>query len=170
MVKSEQVWSGLIVVQGTPSIGPAGTLYVDGTVNGAGVTISGSNPYKWTVTLPTLTAGQTVSMYITATIDGAAKAAVVAEAVADTVRLSDVPAVNVTMQAGVSVVAEGARVVEGTHTVDDILRIIAAALAGETSGSGTATVEILGLDGATTRITATLDGNGNRTSMTLDGT
>jgi len=79
-------------------------------------------------------------------------------------------AVNVTMQAGVSVVAEGARVVEGTHTVDDILRIIAAALAGETSGSGTATVEILGLDGATTRITATLDGNGNRTSMTLDGT
>ena len=80
------------------------------------------------------------------------------------------PAVNVTMQAGVAVAAEGARVVEGAHTVDDILRIIAAALAGETSGSGTATVEILGLDGATTRITATLDGNGNRTSMTLDGT
>jgi len=64
----------------------------------------------------------------------------------------------------------GGEIVEGTYTRDDILRIIAAALAGETSGSGTATVEILGLDGATTRITATLDGNGNRTSMTLDGT
>jgi len=65
--------------------------------------------------------------------------------------------------------AVGTRVIEGTHTVDDILRIIAAALAGETSGSGTATVEILGLDGATTRITATVSPEGNRTAMTLDG-
>jgi hypothetical protein len=63
----------------------------------------------------------------------------------------------------------GSEIVEGTYTRDDILRIIAAALAGETSGSGTPTVTITGLDGATTRITATVDGNGNRTGMTLDG-
>lgn len=63
----------------------------------------------------------------------------------------------------------GSEIVEGTYTRDDILRIIAAALAGETSGSGTSTVTITGLDGATTRITATVDGNGNRTGMTLDG-
>lgn len=63
----------------------------------------------------------------------------------------------------------GSEIVEGTYTRDDILRIIAAALAGKTSGSGTATVEILGLDGATTRIIASVDGVGNRTAMTLDG-
>lgn len=89
MVKSEQVWSGLIAVQGTPTVGPAGVLYVDGASNAASVTISGSNPYKWTVTLPTLTAGQTVSMYVTATVDGAAKTAVVAEDIADTKLVSD---------------------------------------------------------------------------------
>lgn len=95
MVKSGQQWSGLFVsldatgALATPSVGPAGTLYVDGTSNGATVTISGSNPYKWTVTLPTLTAGQCVSMYITATIAGIATASVVAEDVADTKRVSD---------------------------------------------------------------------------------
>ena len=63
----------------------------------------------------------------------------------------------------------GSEIVEGTYTRDDILRIIAAALAGKTSGSGTDTVEILGLDGVTTRITATVSPSGNRTAMTLDG-
>lgn len=106
MVKSGQTWSGLVVTKdatgalATPSVGPAGVLYVDGTANGATVTVTGSNPYKWTVTLPSLTAGQCVSMYITATIATIATASVVAEDVADTVRLSDVPAVNVTLWKG----------------------------------------------------------------------
>lgn len=234
MVKSGQTWSGLVVTKGatgalaTPSVGPAGALYVDGVVNGATVAISGTNPYKWSVTLPALTAGQCVSMYITATIATIATASVVAEDVADTVALSEVSAAlatvdgivdglaavapdykptvavtgeaaaNVTMQQGVAVAAAdangyapvdvrswggedldkylddiltaiGNEIVEGSYTRDDILRIIAAALAGETSGSGTSTVTILGLDGATARITATVDGVGNRTGMTLDG-
>lgn len=105
-VKSGQAWYGLFVCKdatgalSTPSVGPAGALYVDGTVNAASVTISGSNPYKFAVTLPALTAGQCVSMYITATIATIATASVVAEDVADTVRLSDVPAVNVTLWKG----------------------------------------------------------------------
>lgn len=105
-VKSGQTWSGLVVCKdstgalATPSVGPVGALYVDGVVNAASVTVSGANPYKWTVTLPTLTAGQCVSMYITATIATIATASVVAEDVADTVRLSDVPAVNVTYLKG----------------------------------------------------------------------
>ena len=113
-VKSATAWSGLIVCKdstgalATPTVGPAGVLYVDGTANAASVTISGSNPYKWTVTLPTLTAGQCVSMYVTATIATIATGSVVAEDVADTVRLSDVPAVNVTMQQGVAVAAADA--------------------------------------------------------------
>ena len=90
MVKTGQTWSGVFVALdatgalSTPSVGPAGVLYVDGTANGAAVTVSGANPYKWTVTLPALTAGQCVSMYITATIAAIATASVVAEDVADT--------------------------------------------------------------------------------------
>ena len=94
-LKSAQQWSGLIVTKdatgalSAASVGPAGTLYVNGTGNGASVTVSGSNPYKWTVTLPALTAGDLVSMYVTATIDSVATAEVVAEDVADTKRVSD---------------------------------------------------------------------------------
>jgi len=94
-VKTGQVWSGLIVCRDSvgalsaPSVGPAGTLYVDGVSNGTTVTVSGANPYKWTVTLPSLTAGQCVSMYITATISSVATASVVAEDLADTKRVSD---------------------------------------------------------------------------------
>lgn len=73
----------------TPSVGPAGVLYVNGTSNGAAVTITGSNPYKWSVTLPSLTSGDTVSMYITSTVAGVATARVVSEAIGDTVRMSD---------------------------------------------------------------------------------
>lgn len=65
--------------------------------------------------------------------------------------------------------AIGGQVLEGAYTRDDVLRILAAALAGKTSGSGTDTVEILGLDDVTTRITATVSPSGNRTAMTLDG-
>lgn len=94
-VKSGQEWAGIFVCKdatgalATPSSGPVGTLYVNGEANGASVAISGSNPYKWTVTLPSLTAGDCVSMYITATISSIATAAVVAEGVADTKRVSD---------------------------------------------------------------------------------
>lgn len=95
MVKTGQAWTGTFVTLdasgalATPSVGPAGVLYVDGTANGASVTISGSNPYKFSVTLPALTAGQTVSMYVTATVATIATAAVVAEEIADTKRVSD---------------------------------------------------------------------------------
>lgn len=94
-VKSGAAWAGLIVTKdatgalAAPGVGPAGALYVDGTANAAAVTIAGANPYKWSVTLPALTAGQTVSLYITATIGGIATASVVAEEVADTAYNSD---------------------------------------------------------------------------------
>jgi hypothetical protein len=94
-LKSGQQWSGLVVTKkaddtlSAASVGPVGVLYVNGVANGASVTVSGANPYKWTVTLPSLTAGDLVSMYLTATIDGIATAEVVAEDVADTKRVSD---------------------------------------------------------------------------------
>jgi len=94
-VKTGHAWAGTFVTLdatgalATPSSGPAGVLYVDGTANAATVTITGSNPYKWAVTLPSLTAGQRVDMYITATIATIATAGVVASAQADTALLSD---------------------------------------------------------------------------------
>ena len=94
-VKSGGSWAGTFVTLdatgalATPSTGPAGVLYVDGASNAATVTITGSNPYKWSVTLPTLTAGQRVDMYITATISTIATAGIVASEQADTSLLSD---------------------------------------------------------------------------------
>ena len=95
MVKSGQVCADVIVCKdgtgalATPSVGPVGTLYVNGVANAATVTITGSNPYKWSVTLPSLTAGHLVAMYITATIATVATAEIVWRAVADTARESD---------------------------------------------------------------------------------
>jgi len=87
-VKTGQVWAGIfptVDATGALSAGaPAGVLYVDGVADGAVVTITGANPYKFSVILPALTAGQRVQMYITATIAGIATAGVVASEQADT--------------------------------------------------------------------------------------
>ena len=92
-VKTGATWAGTFVTldaTGALAAGtPSGTLYVDGVANGAEVTITGSNPYKFSVTLPTLTAGQRVDIYITATISGIATAAIVASEQADVRLLSD---------------------------------------------------------------------------------
>lgn len=65
--------------------------------------------------------------------------------------------------------AHGTRIVEGSYTADEVLRIMAAALAGKVSGAGTGTETFKGLDGTTDRIVSTVDANGNRTAVALDG-
>ncbi len=96
MIKSGQDWAGIFATYDSdgslkaPSSGPTGTLYIDGSSNSATVTITGSNPYKFSVTLPTLTAGQRVDMYITATISSIATAGIVASDQADTAYISNV--------------------------------------------------------------------------------
>jgi len=95
-VKTGTAWAGTFTTLdatgalATPSTGPAGVLYVDGVANAAEVTITGSNPYKFAVTLPSLTAGQRVDMYITATIATIATAGIVASEQADTFIVSDI--------------------------------------------------------------------------------
>ena len=79
-----------------------------------------------------------------------------------------------TDKAGFSLSAAGVddildEVVEGGITLRQLTRIMAAALAGKSAGGGTATITFTGVDGTTTRITATVDANGNRTAMTLNG-
>jgi hypothetical protein len=60
-------------------------------------------------------------------------------------------------------------VIEGSYTAAELLRIIAAALAGELSGAATTTITILGVDGSTERIVASVTTDGDRTAVTLDG-
>lgn len=85
---------GFVTVDGTGAItaatgDPVGVLYVNGVANGAAVTVTGANPYKWACTLPSLSAGDIVQMYITATVDGISTAGWVWAEVADTKRISD---------------------------------------------------------------------------------
>ena len=94
-VKTGQAWAGTFVTLDATgalaaSADAAGVLYVDGVANAAAVTITGSNPYKWAVTLPALTAGQRVDMYITGTIATIATAGFVASEQADTALVSEV--------------------------------------------------------------------------------
>jgi len=60
-------------------------------------------------------------------------------------------------------------VLEGTYTAAQVQRIMAAALAGKVSGSGALSPVFRSIDDAEDRITATVDGSGDRTSVTLNG-
>ncbi len=62
-----------------------------------------------------------------------------------------------------------AEVVEGTYTYKDILHIIMSVLAGKSSGGGTANIKFRDLGDTKDRVDATVDANGNRLSITLDG-
>lgn len=61
-----------------------------------------------------------------------------------------------------------AQVIEGGFTASDILKLIAAATAGQLSGAPSGPILIKGIDGTTTRITATVDTDGNRLTVTYD--
>lgn len=60
--------------------------------------------------------------------------------------------------------------VETGYTLRQTLRIMAAALAGKLSGAATATVTIRNITDSKARVTATVDADGNRSAVTLDGT
>lgn len=67
--------------------------------------------------------------------------------------------------AATTAAAVGARTVEGTFSEDEILKLLAAALAGQRQGIGTATETYTGLDGTTPRIVFNPDANGNGTPV-----
>ncbi len=72
--------------------------------------------------------------------------------------------------ADVTVASDGldAVLVDG-KTLPAALQIIAAGVIGKISGAGTGTEIFVGLDGATTRATVTVDGSGNRTEVVYVG-
>lgn len=55
------------------------------------------------------------------------------------------------------------------YTLEEAMKICLAALAGKVSGAGTTSITIRSADDGTDRIVATVDSNGNRSSVTLDG-
>ena len=60
-------------------------------------------------------------------------------------------------------------IIESGLSAAEILRIVAATLAGEVSGAGSGTETFKGLDGSTDRIISTVDIDGNRTTVVVDG-
>lgn len=121
---------------GAPTSGdttPTGTLFVDGVVNAAAVTVTNitTGVYRAAVTLPTLTAGQIVGIRIMAVVATVSGTSVVWQDTADTALVSDVPALDaaavwgagtkaLTDKAGFSLAAAY------DHAKDDVLTPLAA--------------------------------------------
>ncbi len=61
------------------------------------------------------------------------------------------------------------KVMEGSLTLQHVLRIILAVIAEKSAGGGTASITFRDNADAKNRVTATVDANGNRTAVTLDG-
>lgn len=55
----------------------------------------------------------------------------------------------------------------GTYTFGDLLKIMAAKIAGKATGGGTTTITYRGIDDTSDVIVETVDANGNRSAMTL---
>jgi hypothetical protein len=62
-----------------------------------------------------------------------------------------------------------AQVIESGYTALASMRIMLSALAGKLSGAATTTIKVRDVTDAKDRITATVDTDGNRSSVTLDG-
>lgn len=60
--------------------------------------------------------------------------------------------------------------VEGSLSLENVLRILLAPLAGKANGIGTGTENYLSQDGTKQRVTATFDTAGNRIAVAVDGT
>jgi hypothetical protein len=80
-----------------------------------------------------------------------------------------VNAPNATALAAI-VAADGAATLEGSITRDQAMRIMLAADAGKTNGAGTGTFHARDQGDTKNRVTASTDGSGNRTAITVDGT
>lgn len=61
-------------------------------------------------------------------------------------------------------------IIEDGMTAEEVLRVIASVLAGKVSGAGTGTETFVGLDGTTNRVVSTVDVDGNRSNVVVDGT
>lgn len=166
MVKSAQAVTVLFATS-SPASGaaadadstPTGAIYVNGTVDAASVTVTNitTGLYKAAVTLPSLSAGDIVSLKIAATVGGVAGVAVAWQDVGDTVRLSDTLSVNAVQISGDSTAADNLEAfMDGTG------------YAGGTIKLGVDAVAISGDSTAADNFETMLDGTGGK-RLSLDG-
>lgn len=160
---------------------PTGVLVKNGDDTAETVTVTNvsTGVYKAAVTIPSsYAAGDEVQLRIAATVASVAGKAVVWGAEVDTARVSETYT-RLGAPAGASIAADVANVddlvldtasgVETGMTVRQALRLIAAALGGELSGAAGTTITIRNaVADSKTRITATVDADGNRTAVTTD--
>lgn len=150
-------FTGQLVVSGSATISGAATVTGNSfaALNGA-ATISGAATPTFAITA--LAWGQT-------TIAGAATVTATRYATG-TLEAEITPFTELSPQSLAAAVWEQA--IEAGYTAEQMMRLMAAALAGEVSGAGTTTVTIRDIGDTTDRIVATVDGSGNRTALTLD--
>ena len=106
----------------------------------------------------------TVAVLIKTSTSGAKTTPIVFYPAEDT----DIP-VNITAIAAAALDDIHDEVVEGSLTHREIERIILSALAGKSSGGGTPTLKFRDVADTKDRISVTVDEDGNRTAVSLDG-
>lgn len=133
----------------------AGTL---GTFISGGIVASGSRPGRYEVCIPDA-AFASGARFVEICLRGAANMYPVDIEI-------ELDAVNYQADA-FGIFAKGD--IDG-YTLEDAMKLMLAAMAGKLSGGGTTTITIRAADDSKTRITATVDASGNRSTLTLDAT
>lgn len=155
-------------------------LYVNGVSSGRTVTVTGTNPYKWSVTLPALPYNNNTHLQIgvTATIAGVSTTAVVFSDVY--IRSIDLQTLVRTDGAIFAALEDQFLAVSGwpdsvldtvidVYTARQILRLLASGFLGKASGGNSTPVIYRDLGDTKDRIRLVVDASGNRSAVTLDG-
>jgi len=138
----------------------------DSTLSGGTVTkrVGKTGNYRVAVLATTgngFEVGKSYNVVVTVVAGGVTAKGVIGSFSIDGKRLNDLNDISVSnILAGM---------VEGTKTLQHVLRLMFSALAQKSSGGGTATIKFRDDADGKDRITATVDASGNRTAVTLDG-
>ncbi len=158
-------------IEGVATLTVTGQLVVSGTATINGVATVTSNAFAALLAEATITGTATPTASITAlgwgttAINGVATVTATRYATG-TLEAEITPFTELSPQSLASAV--WAQALEAGYTAEEMMRVMSAALAGEVSGAGTATVTIRDIADTKDRITASVDGSGNRTAVTLD--
>ena len=165
--------SGLTAISGqsgwiTVRNGDVLTVYIDGL---AGDTSTPDWTTRW-YELAGVTAAGIADAVLDEATSGHTSAGSFSKAVTDILEDSGTTIPTLLSTTGVVLTAAGIdaildEVVVGSYTMRQLLKVMAAALAGKATGGGTTSVTFRGVDDASNVIVATVDANGNRSAVTL---
>jgi len=144
------------------------TVYVDGL---AGDTATPDWTTRW-FELAGVTAAAVADAVLDEATSGHTSAGSFSKAVTDILEDSGTTIPTLLSTTGVVLTAAGIdaildEVVVGSYTMRQLLKVMAAAMAGKATGGGTTTVTFRGVDDTSNVIVATVDANGNRSAVTL---